>query len=67
MLGRKTFQPKLFHQVNLEERVPQDHLLRRIPPTPPNHGTIVGFNEAGELPPGDPTDLEAGANRCAIA
>ena len=44
-----------------------DHLLRRIPPTPPNHGTIVGFNEAGELPPGDPTDLEAGANRCAIA
>ena len=30
MLGRKTFQPKLFHQVNLEARVPQDHLLRRI-------------------------------------
>ena len=25
------FQPKLFyHQINLEERVPQDHLLRKI-------------------------------------
>jgi transposase len=30
MLGRKTFAPKLFYQVSLEERVPADHLLRRI-------------------------------------
>jgi len=44
-----------------------EHILARIPPAPPNHHTIVGCNEAGELPPGDPTDLEAGANRCAIA
>jgi glyoxylase-like metal-dependent hydrolase (beta-lactamase superfamily II) len=44
-----------------------DHVLGRIPPTPPNHHAIVGFNEAGELPPGDPTDLEAGANRCAVS
>ena len=38
----------------------------RIPPTPPNHLEIVRLNEAGELPDLDPTDLEAGANRCAI-
>lgn len=42
-------------------------LLKRIPPTPPNHLHIVMFNEAGELPEGDPTLLEAGANRCAVA
>lgn len=44
-----------------------EHVLSRIPPTPPNHGVIVGLNESGELPDGDPTDLEAGANRCAIS
>ena len=43
-----------------------EQVLRRIPPTPPNHHAIVGCNEAGELPAGDPTDLEAGANRCAV-
>ncbi len=43
-----------------------EHVLGRIPPTPPNHHAIVASNEAGELPPIDPTDLEAGANRCAI-
>lgn len=42
-------------------------ILGRIPPTPPNHAAIVAFNEAGEVPPGDPTDLEAGANRCAVS
>jgi glyoxylase-like metal-dependent hydrolase (beta-lactamase superfamily II)/rhodanese-related sulfurtransferase len=42
-------------------------ILARIPPTPPNHSAIVAFNEAGELPEHDPTDLEAGANRCAVA
>ena len=30
MLGQKTFVPKVVQGVNLEERVPQDHLLRRI-------------------------------------
>jgi len=44
-----------------------EQLLQRIPPTPPNHLHIVMFNEAGELPEGDPTLLEAGANRCAVA
>jgi transposase len=30
VLGRKTFEPKLFYQVSLEERVPEDHPLRRV-------------------------------------
>jgi hypothetical protein len=42
-------------------------LLARIPPTPPNHHRIVTLNESGATFEGDPTDLEAGANRCAVA
>jgi glyoxylase-like metal-dependent hydrolase (beta-lactamase superfamily II)/rhodanese-related sulfurtransferase len=42
-------------------------ILERIPPTPPNYARIVELNEAGTLPEGDPTDLEAGANRCAVS
>ena len=42
-------------------------ILGRIPPTPPNHHRIVESNEAGLLPGGDPTDLEAGANRYAVS
>ena len=30
MLGQKLFTPKVVHEVNLEERVPEDHLLRRV-------------------------------------
>lgn len=41
-------------------------ILGRIPPAPPNHATIVAANEAGEFPAGDLTDVEAGANRCAV-
>jgi len=37
-----------------------------LPPTPPNFVRIVDLNEAGDLRTGDPTDLEAGANRCAV-
>jgi len=44
-----------------------DTILARIPPTPPNYEQIIAFNEAGKLPEGDPTSLEAGANRCAVA
>lgn len=51
--------------------VPEDAfveaLLARIPPTPPNHHQIVTLNESGAMFEGDPTDLEAGANRCAVA
>jgi glyoxylase-like metal-dependent hydrolase (beta-lactamase superfamily II) len=42
-------------------------ILVRIPPTPPNHHRIVELNEAGLFPEGDLTDLEAGANRCAVS
>jgi len=43
-----------------------ERLTSNLPPTPPNFVRIVELNEAGEFPAGDPTDLEAGANRCAI-
>jgi hypothetical protein len=42
-------------------------LLRRLPPTPPNYERIVRLNEMGIAPEGDVTELEAGANRCAIS
>jgi glyoxylase-like metal-dependent hydrolase (beta-lactamase superfamily II) len=38
-----------------------------LPPTPPNFARIVGLNESGDLTASDPTDLEAGANRCAVS
>jgi glyoxylase-like metal-dependent hydrolase (beta-lactamase superfamily II) len=41
-------------------------VLARIPPSPPNHSFITDLNERGELPE-DPVELEAGANRCAVA
>jgi glyoxylase-like metal-dependent hydrolase (beta-lactamase superfamily II) len=44
-----------------------ERILKRIPPAPPNYTRIVELNEAGVLPEGDPTDLEAGANRCAVS
>jgi glyoxylase-like metal-dependent hydrolase (beta-lactamase superfamily II) len=40
-------------------------VLARIPPNPPNHSLIVELNERGELPD-NPSELEAGANRCAV-
>ena len=42
-------------------------ILARIPPTPPNYERIVRFNEEGVFPERDVTELEAGANRCAIS
>jgi glyoxylase-like metal-dependent hydrolase (beta-lactamase superfamily II)/rhodanese-related sulfurtransferase len=41
-------------------------ILARIPPTPPNYAQIIALNERGAPLPADPTELEAGANRCAI-
>ena len=37
-----------------------------VPPPPENHERIVELNRAGELPENNPTELEAGANRCAV-
>jgi len=42
-------------------------LLQRLPPTPPNYERIVTLNEEGLVPDHDVTELEAGANRCAIS
>jgi glyoxylase-like metal-dependent hydrolase (beta-lactamase superfamily II)/rhodanese-related sulfurtransferase len=44
-----------------------ERVASRLPLAPPNFAQIVELNEAGEFPAGDPTDLEAGANRCAVA
>ncbi len=43
-----------------------ERLTSKLPPTPPNFARIVDLNERGEFPTSDPTDLEAGANRCAV-
>ena len=43
-----------------------ERLVSKLPPTPPNFSRIVEMNERGEFPAGDPADLEAGANRCAV-
>lgn len=53
--------------LHLPEKAFVDTLLTRIPPTPPNHQRIVALNEAGLWPDEDPANLEAGANRCAVA
>jgi hypothetical protein len=55
-----------FALARLEEAPFVKTVLARIPPSPPNHSRIVELNERGEFP-GDPSELEAGANRCAIA
>jgi glyoxylase-like metal-dependent hydrolase (beta-lactamase superfamily II) len=43
-----------------------ERVTSKLPPAPPNFVRIVELNEAGEFPTGDPTELEAGANRCAV-
>jgi glyoxylase-like metal-dependent hydrolase (beta-lactamase superfamily II)/rhodanese-related sulfurtransferase len=43
-----------------------DRVTSHLPATPPNFVRIVDLNEAGDFPTGDPTELEAGANRCAV-
>ena len=44
-----------------------EYTLSRIPPTPPNYMTIVGLNAKGSYDEHSLSELEAGANRCAIA
>ena len=53
--------------VPIEAEAFVEWVLGRIPPTPPNHQAIVELNEAEDIAGGDPTDLEAGANRCALS
>jgi glyoxylase-like metal-dependent hydrolase (beta-lactamase superfamily II)/rhodanese-related sulfurtransferase len=42
-------------------------VLSRLPATPPNYDRIVTLNEHGLLPEVPLTELEAGANRCALS
>lgn len=42
-------------------------ILGRLPATPPNYQRIVLLNKEGLLPEQPVTELEAGANRCAIS
>lgn len=63
-LAEVSNQTELLH---LPENAFIETILTRIPPTPPNHHRIVELNEAGLWPDEDPTTLEAGANRCAVA
>jgi glyoxylase-like metal-dependent hydrolase (beta-lactamase superfamily II) len=44
-----------------------ERILEQLPPTPSNHHRIVKLNEAGGVPEEEPTELEAGANRCAAS
>jgi glyoxylase-like metal-dependent hydrolase (beta-lactamase superfamily II)/rhodanese-related sulfurtransferase len=41
-------------------------LLARLPSTPPNYQRIIELNEQGTAAGVDATELEAGANRCAV-
>ncbi len=43
------------------------YTLLRIPPTPPNYLTIAKLNKQGSYKGYQPSDLEAGANHCAIS
>jgi glyoxylase-like metal-dependent hydrolase (beta-lactamase superfamily II) len=43
-----------------------ERVLANVPPAPPHFAAIVALNESGEEA-GDPAELEAGANRCAVA
>jgi hypothetical protein len=43
-----------------------ERVTSNLPPTPSNFVRIVELNESGDMPDVDPSDLEAGANRCAV-
>jgi hypothetical protein len=48
-----------------DEGVFVEKLAGGASPAPENHERIAELNRSGELPGDDPTELEAGANRCA--
>ncbi|HEU4495389.1 MAG TPA: hypothetical protein VFR69_14455 [Rubrobacteraceae bacterium] len=47
-------------------RLEAKRIAGSVPPPPENHDRIAESNRTGELPEGDATELEAGANRCAV-
>jgi glyoxylase-like metal-dependent hydrolase (beta-lactamase superfamily II) len=56
---------KIVRVLREDEEVFVEEIAGRVAPTPSNFERIVELNRAGETPEGDPTELEAGANRCA--
>jgi glyoxylase-like metal-dependent hydrolase (beta-lactamase superfamily II) len=67
VLGRLTEIERWLSQWLVSEDIFIERVTSRLPATPPNFTSIVGLNESGQFPDGDPTELEAGANRCAIS
>lgn len=53
--------------LKLQEHEFVKYTTSKIPPTPPNYLTIANLNRQGSYNGYIPADLEAGANRCAIA
>ena len=53
--------------LRLNEKDFVDYTLSHIPPAPPNYLTIASLNKLGSYEGYSPVELEAGANRCAIA
>lgn len=62
----ETLKDKL-NMLKLSESEFVSYTTSRIPPTPPNYLTIANLNKQGSYDGYVPADLEAGANRCAIA
>jgi glyoxylase-like metal-dependent hydrolase (beta-lactamase superfamily II)/rhodanese-related sulfurtransferase len=58
---------KKLNMLKLSEDEFVKYTTSRIPPTPPNYLTIASLNKQGSYDGHVPADLEAGANRCAIA
>ncbi len=48
-----------------DEETFAEKVAGQVFPTPSNHERIVELNRSGEIPEEDPSELEAGANRCA--
>jgi glyoxylase-like metal-dependent hydrolase (beta-lactamase superfamily II)/rhodanese-related sulfurtransferase len=53
--------------LRLNEKEFVDYTLSHIPPAPPNFLTIANLNKQGSYEGYSPLELEAGANRCAVA
>lgn len=53
--------------LKFEEAQFVEAIISKLPPTPPNYGTISEINKLGNYEGYNLLDLEAGTNRCAIS
>lgn len=53
--------------LNMDKKTFIENILSKLPPAPPNFITIAEINKKGVLGEYNMSDLEAGANRCAIS